>query len=280
MPISYTCLTTLRSQLLAGCFLPFCLFAQSATACLAKSDPDAEVYFEKAIAESRESPTQDQALRDFEKAIKLSPHTAKYHAYQADLLFALEEDEAALAAANMAIKLDPRCDLAWFVLAKAQGRLKRPQESLKSINTAIGLSPNNPMFFVTRSRLLVVQNRWEEAEKDLDKVVPLQPKLGIAYSDRIKICEHLKKWPKVVADCATYMKLDPGHRSFGLRSRAEAYVAMHDYARAVIDLKAALKMWPDDIKIHKVLQDVYKTIGDKKGLAEEDEKIKSINRDI
>lgn len=218
-------------------------------------------------------------MRDFDSAIKLSPGTTKYYANKAELLFVLEEDEAALAAADKAIKLDPKCELAWYAKAKAQGRLKRPEEALKSINVVLSLSPKDALTLETRARLYVVQNRWQEAEKDLDQALNLSAGLISAYNDRINVCQHLKQWSKVVSDCTACLKIQTDHPGRMLQSRARAYAALHDYAKAVDDLKQAVKIWPDDIKVHRELEAVYKAMGDQKGQAMEAEKIKSLNRD-
>jgi Flp pilus assembly protein TadD len=54
---------------------------------------------------------------------------------------------------------------------------------------------------------------------------------------------------------------------------------LRNYAKAKADLQEAVKLSPDDIKIHNDLVAVYKALGDKNGVAEEGEKIKSLNRD-
>lgn len=104
--------------------------------------------------------------------------------------------------------------------------------------------------------------------------------MATTYIDRITVCEHLQKWSKVVSDCTACLQVDPiDHRRHILRSRAAAYVGLRNYAKAKADLQEAVKLSPDDIKIHNDLVAVYKALGDKNGVAEEGEKIKSLNRD-
>jgi tetratricopeptide (TPR) repeat protein len=257
-----------------------CLINPAIPPSFAQSKQNAEDYFKRAVVEMSKQPTQDRALRYFEMAIKLSPGTAKYYGYQAELLNVLEEDEASLIAANKATAIDPKCEIAWFARGKALGRLKRPEEGAKSISVAIGLAPKDPLTYIARARLYVVLNKWEDAESDVEKAILLAPDCGTPYSVRIKVSEHLKKWSKVISDCTTLLKIEPAHHGYMYRSRAGAYLALHDYAKAISDLKEAIKIWPDDIKIHQELEAVYKTLGDTKGLAEEGAKIKSLNRDF
>jgi tetratricopeptide (TPR) repeat protein len=255
------------------------LLSFAVPAALAQSNKDANAHYQKALQESRNETLMEQALRDVDKAIEISKTDARYYSLKAYLLFYLQEDDACVAAARKAIDLDPKDANAWADGAKALRRSKQLEEGLKWINTSIKLRPKAAMGYIIRSDLHASMNRLADAEQDLDRAILLEPARYDTYKNRIAVCEQLKKWPKVIADCTVLAKEGPDRHSGAFRSRASAYCALHQYDKAVSDLKSALKIWPDDFSIHKELEAVYKAKGDQKGLAEEKAQIDSLNRD-
>ncbi|MBS2009831.1 MAG: tetratricopeptide repeat protein [Cyanobacteria bacterium SZAS TMP-1] len=240
----------------------------------------ARALFQKACIEAVVDRKQHEALVDFDRAIQLDPNIALFYAKKGELLYHLQEDEVALETAQKAIALDQKSGLAWAVKGKSLGRLGRAAEGIKALTRATELDPKTAEVWNARGRLYSVERKWDLAEADTNKALQLNKTFVPALMDRISIREHLKAWPQVIDDCSLALRLDPSNRGRILRSRAGAYSALKDYAKAERDLKDALQIWPDDIRIHQELLAIYKTTRAENKAASEAATIQGLSKDF
>ncbi|MFA5911338.1 MAG: tetratricopeptide repeat protein [Vicinamibacterales bacterium] len=257
-----------------------CCASQLNLSCFAHSSDEAKSIFKQACNEALINSKHHLALRDFDLAIKLDPNNSMFYTKKGELLSHLQEDELAIETAKKAISLDQKNSRAWFVQGKSLGRMGRTEEGLQSLNKALKLDSNDADIWSARGRLYSVLGRWNQAEADMTKAIQLTKINNAALMDRITAREHLNKWPEVIADCSAALALNSSNRGRILRSRAGAYVALKDYARATSDLRDALKIWPDDIRIHQQLTAVYKMTGDRKGEMAESKIIQGLSKDF
>ncbi len=161
------------------------------------------VYFKK--------DDQKQARKALEKAIKLAPNIAAYHANLGYVLLLTGKVENAQSEAGTASRLDPRNTNALFILARvdlANGDLDAAEDHAKRL---IAINPAVPEGYLLRSNILVTR---------LGKSVTA----GWDVRDEIGL---LKQARDVLAEGAEKCRSHPNHRA--IDDEAEAISAFYDH---------------------------------------------------
>ena len=93
----------------------------------------------------------------------------------------LGNDEAALAAFEQAIALDPNSGLAYFGKGDSLRMLNRPEEALEALDRSIKLNPNDAPPYRRKGYVLKYLERYEEALPVLQRAIALDPDYAHAY---------------------------------------------------------------------------------------------------
>ncbi|MFN3914040.1 MAG: tetratricopeptide repeat protein [Aquabacterium sp.] len=112
-----------------------------------------------------------EALKCFEQAVKLQPRDALYRMNAARTCLELSRDNDALAHAQAAIELDPACDIAVTLRARALHRLNRHDEVLEVLDTLPPDRRDNREYWSARGVAMQGTGRHHEAIQDFLKAL-------------------------------------------------------------------------------------------------------------
>lgn len=128
---------------------------------------------------------EDQAAVLLERCVALAPDFAEAWAVLASvraLLLPRDRDvigtpthDAALAAANRALELDPDCALAFAALSLLKPAFGEHSEKLRLVNEALKRTPNDPSLHVGRAAWLYSVGRLKDAARALEVASLLDP---------------------------------------------------------------------------------------------------------
>jgi len=124
----------------------------------------------------------EEALKAYDKAIKLKPNVYSTWFNKFSILFDLDRYEEALKAIDKAIELKPGNANAWFNKGSTFVNLDRYEEALKAIDKGIELKPGNANAWNEKGFILGKLDQYEEslkayeeALKAYDKAIKLKP---------------------------------------------------------------------------------------------------------
>jgi predicted O-linked N-acetylglucosamine transferase (SPINDLY family) len=112
-----------------------------------------------------------EALKCFEQAVKLQPRDALYRMNAARTCLELNRDAEALNHAQVAIQIDPACDIAVTLRARALHRLNRHDEVLEVLDTLPPDRRDNREYWSARGVAMQGTGRHHEAIQDFLKAL-------------------------------------------------------------------------------------------------------------
>jgi tetratricopeptide (TPR) repeat protein len=119
------------------------------------------------------------------------------------------------------------------------------REGIRSLTRAIALDPKFRPAYALRANGLLKLKEYRQAIRDYDKVLELTPVGENAsgyYNDRGLAKTSLGQHEAAVLDFTQSISLNGGKvDSYAYDNRAEAYVKLHNYAKAVDDITASIK---------------------------------------
>jgi tetratricopeptide (TPR) repeat protein len=152
------------------------------TVCFEWDWSKAESQFERALELDRGSPLVwvpyalylltptgrfEEAIRAIEVARQLSPSSPAENAYVAMVCYHARRYERATLEARLALELDERFPLAWWVLGMAQEQGGLHAEAVRSFEQAVGLTHGSPLMLAQLGRACARAGRRREAEEIL-----------------------------------------------------------------------------------------------------------------
>jgi tetratricopeptide (TPR) repeat protein len=84
------------------------------------------------------------------------------------------DSEKALAYARAALKLDPKCDGAWFQQAKASEAQGRLNDAVDALDRAVSLNPRASSYYYVLAKIYRRLGKTEDSRKALDSFLRLQ----------------------------------------------------------------------------------------------------------
>jgi tetratricopeptide (TPR) repeat protein len=179
----------------------------------------------------------DQAVKEYDEAIRLYPTLAPAHNNRGSALFALSRFDAAAASFNKAIELEPNYGQARFNLALALIKLGREREA------------NDALMAATRAYLAsgdahIKAGELDAAEADFKGLLQIDPdyppahlKLGLLYDATRRFDEAVRSLTLVTAK-----QPDNADAFEGL---GEAYAGLHKFDESLNASERALKLQTD-----------------------------------
>ena len=154
----------------------------------------------------------------------------------------LEEYDNALADYNAAVKAEP--DNAGHFYQRGEFLFSRKEYELsdKDFKECIRLKPGEPLGYVAMGRNAKMQGHYEEAVELYNKAIELQNDYSVAYAFRAESYIALGRFEEAAADVVTSLGIDGGDKAFWhMRELADS-----SYVTIMSRLKVQQKMEPNN----------------------------------
>jgi tetratricopeptide (TPR) repeat protein len=155
----------------------------------------------------------DEASKDIERALSLSPNYSDAFALQSIIAVVQNEKEKALEIARKAVEAGPKSASALIALSYAQQSNFDLEGALESLKQAVQVNPNDALAWARLSELHLSFARLDEALEAAQKAVALDPSLartqtvlGFAYLTQVNTTESKSAFEKAIEfDQADYL---------------------------------------------------------------------------
>jgi tetratricopeptide (TPR) repeat protein len=163
------------------------------------------------------------------------------HAQRGILLRRNRFFDEALADFEAAIRLAPD----WIIYVGERGetlrRMGRPADALPDLDRLLAENPEDDWALGCRGAAFQALDRFEESLVDLDKALALRPKYLWALGARAETLIRMERFAEALADVERALEKDPDY-AYGLSRRAVIMVAMDQVDRAVADLRRVAQL--------------------------------------
>ncbi len=184
----------------------------------------------------------DQALTEFQRAVKLAPNSA---AYQYKLGWALYRTGGDLAQAAQALQraaeLDPKDMWPCLMLSQLRREQGLLEEAIAWADAAAERAPDEPLPLVYRAQALIEAGEYTQAEAALQQALANNPRLGAAHFWLGVIQWHNGETDQAIAHYERAVQLEPNNVAFWLEL-GDAYQAQGRRAEAIAAYEAVLRL--------------------------------------
>jgi protein O-GlcNAc transferase len=139
-----------------------------------------------------------EALANFDEAIRRKKGFAEAHCNRGATLLALERHEEALESLKRAIALKPDYADAFYNQGNALRLLNRNPEALKSFDRAIALRPNHAKAYCNRGAVLEALGKSTEALAEFERALAILPNFPEATLNRCRSLRALKRYDETL----------------------------------------------------------------------------------
>ena len=182
-----------------------------------------------------------EALECIDRMLALGDAPAPAHAHLArgNALAALGRQDAALAAFEEAVRLDPRNPLGHSNCGNALLALGRPEEALASLDRALALDSGHALANYNRGNVLFAAGRFAEALASFERTVQSNPRFALAWYNRGSALLELHRYADAGVSFDRALALDErlsqahNNRGVALLALKRAEEAERSFARAV-----------------------------------------------
>lgn len=215
---------------------------------LQKDKNHAPSYCDKARAEA-EIGKKEEALKNFEQAIKLKSDYIDAYYYRGLLYHKLKDDKA-IADFSKTIQLDPKKTDAYLKRGFYYYQKKQENEALKDFNKAIDLKSTNTDVYYFRGKINAQKNNTLEALSDFNEVIKKNPLHSESLIERGKIYLSQKKLELALKDFNTCVANRLNTEEI-YSVRAECYLQMGKFDDALNDYNTLITIFKTkDIKVY------------------------------
>jgi tetratricopeptide (TPR) repeat protein len=181
----------------------------------------------------------ESALGDINRAITLSPKTARLHRARAILYAERGDRDLAIQNYDEAIRLDPK----YLNAISERGQLHADKEqhdrALIDLNEALRIAPNDAWSYNARARVLESKGDTESALRDYDAAIRFDAKNPRVFLNRGALYRDKGDLDRALSDFDAAIRLDPkfglaySYRGRTLRSKGETEKARANLQRAI-----------------------------------------------
>ncbi|KAJ3062914.1 hypothetical protein HK102_008609, partial [Quaeritorhiza haematococci] len=185
-----------------------------------------------------------RALADLDEAVRLGPGYPRAFASRGRLLEDLKQDDRAEADYTRAVEVDPNYAFAYRLRGALRSRLGRNEEALADFEVVGRLRPDDSETLKDRGGVLERMGRHQEALGALDRAIAIDPKNAKAYQNRGAAYNSLARYEDAVADLDRAIALDPKNAGLAPRNaivhfnRGNVYAKLGLREQALADYQA------------------------------------------
>lgn len=188
------------------------------------------------------------SIKDFSRAIELSPGEAQYYADRGASYWSLEKHELAIQDYGTAIRLQPKSPGYYASRGRLLHLYRKPDLAAADLSRAIELAPKDSLFiagdYMLRAIIYEEMGKFDLAVRDWTTLIKLEPENSSNYAFRASGYDKLGKYDLAVRDYDKALTLKPGGESWIYYGRAMTHAAGKDADKAVMDLKKAIQLDP------------------------------------
>jgi tetratricopeptide (TPR) repeat protein len=200
----------------------------------------ARMHCKRGIA-YRNLKVHEQALEDFDFAIKLDSKYVRAYTQRGIVYRNLREYQQALVDLNRAIELDPRYAWAYAQRGHTYRLCKEYYQAIEDFDRALELDPKYARAYIQRGSAYRELRKYEQAIEDFDYALSLDPLLPWAYAGRGETYRLRNEIEQAIEDFDYALELDPKY-SWAYIQRGIAYRGLQWYQRAIEDFDHALEL--------------------------------------
>jgi tetratricopeptide (TPR) repeat protein/S1-C subfamily serine protease len=219
---------------------------------------------------------KQKGIDDYDKAINLNRESAhKYYNWRGVELNKLEDYEGALRDYNKAIELTPDNALYYSNRGDAYFQIGEKQKGIDDYDKAISLDPESAhKYYNWRGVELNKLEDYEGALRDYNKAIELTPDNALYYSHRGDAYFQIGEKQKGIDDYDKAISLDPESAHKYYNRRGVKLYKLEDYEGALRDINKPIELTPDNALYYSNRGDAYFQIGEKqKGIDDYDKAI-------
>jgi tetratricopeptide (TPR) repeat protein len=155
--------------------------ALSIVACGGNSE--AESHFNQGRADLEDG-SLEQAIDEFDTAIRLDPEFVEAYEYRAWVYIHLAEYGRAIADSDAALHIDPEYSPAYGSRAAAYAYLREYDQSVADLDSALRINPNYAGAYLGRAVAYIALEEFDRAIADYDAYLRINPDDAIHYAGR------------------------------------------------------------------------------------------------
>jgi serine/threonine protein kinase/tetratricopeptide (TPR) repeat protein len=203
---------------------------------------DAETFMERGRA-AYERKDYDQAITDFNQAIKLDPKFAKAFSNRGNAYMEKDQVDKALADYSRAIELDPKFAIAYNNRGNAYSKQKDYDRAIADYTQAIRFAPQLAQPFYNRGNAYLDKRAYDKAIADYTEALRIEPGFLLALNNRGNAYRDSGDYKRAHENYSQALKLDP-HFALALTNRGATHVAQEEYEAAVTAYTEAIELDP------------------------------------
>jgi tetratricopeptide (TPR) repeat protein len=169
--------------------------------------------------------------------------------------------QAALAASDRALEMDPGQANAYYHRANAYRALGQTENAQRDLDQALALDPTHARAYAGRGLLYHNANAFEEALEDYDRALELDPWATDVYLNRGGTYATLGELDAALQDYDRALQLEPEDADV-YYNRGTVYAIQERYTEALQDFGRALEIKPDFAQVYGNRGLVYKARGE------------------
>lgn len=200
----------------------------------------------------------EEALEYLNKELKDNPGNGYALAWIATVRNYQEEYGRALTAVDLAIKHIPKKDkqyraFAYIVRAEVYVKLGENEKALVDFTSAIKETPDAADVYEKRANLYYYMNKYDLADKDYQKIISIDPGSVMGYMGIGRNANAEKRYNDAIEQFNYVTRLASDYSS-GYSFRAESYLGLQQYDKAIDDIIKALDIDGDNKAFHLMQQ--------------------------
>ena len=148
--------------------------------------------------------------------------------------------EEALADYDAALKLKPDGAL-YNSRAKLYFTQQKFEEAMIDYNRALAMDSTIGEYYINRGATYAFSGQLEQALRDFDKGIALDPKHANGYRNRSLVYQSFQQWDKAISDITLYLEMHPEDADLWYE-RGRLKNVLNQFAEAIIDLDRAIQL--------------------------------------
>lgn len=259
--------------------VPTSAAADDAQTCMTQSGDDAIAACSRAIASNKftdndlaalyarrgnaqmEKGSFDQAITDFDEAIRLNPNDAHTFDHRGIAYYEKGDKDRAFADYDAAIRIDPQYAHAYANRGVAWMRKGNYDRAIADYDEAIRLDPNDALNYTNRGNAWGDKGDYSRAIADYDKAIRLNPNDARAFRYRGNTNLYMGAYDRAIADYDEAIRLDPNDVA-AYANRGDAWSSKGNFDHAIVDYDAAVRLNPNDAHAYNHRGKAYFDKGD------------------